>query len=114
MYKLCNDSVLFKEGEMPYFIHYGMLYIAQETEKTDTVITFEILKFNLETGKYEHTNEKTEFEIDGKIVPVVDGFATVEYTPEPMLEPTLSEVEQAILQSVINSEYLIALQENKL
>lgn len=38
----------------------------------------------------------------------------VEYIPEPIPEPILSEVEQAILQSVVNSEYLIALQENRL
>lgn len=38
----------------------------------------------------------------------------VGYTPEPMPEPILSEVEQAILQSAVNSEYLIALQENNL
>lgn len=40
----------------------------------------------------------------------IDG-SWVEYTPEPQPEPELSETERAILETQVNTEYLVALSE---
>ena len=40
----------------------------------------------------------------------VDG-SWVEYTPEPQPEPELSATEQAILETQLNTEYMVALAE---
>ena len=105
MFWIKEDMVFYKTERMTSAVLWGGLYLAEyiserQIEDNCKEERYEIKKFNLETEQYEHSDEKDEFEIDGKIVPVVDGFATVTKEPEP-IEPEPQPTEQEILMQTL-------------
>lgn len=100
-FKIEGNDVFFKEGAMPSFSHFGRLYTAVPTGVENQ---YEIKKFQVETGQYEHTNDLTEFVVFNEVVSVVDGYCTAE---APQVEEAQEEVQPT------NGEILQKLQEQE-
>lgn len=81
MFTIIDENVFYKEGKMQDALHFGRLYIARTTDIENQL---EIMKFDIEQKEYLHCDELNTFEIEGKSVAVVSGFATaVLRKPEP-------------------------------
>lgn len=90
---------------MIYPILFGTKINAELLDVGDEFSIYEIKKFNLISGKYEHYNDLIEFVINDKLVNIENGFAKIknELIPEPVVEPTqLDRIENMI--SVTNEE----------
>ncbi len=72
-----GNQVYFQEGEMTAPSHFGTLYKEFSIGENQ----YEVRKFNIETGEYEHTEELQEFSFFGEIVTVENGYFTAE-TPK--------------------------------
>ena len=114
MFKIENNNIFYKEESMIDWVHFGKVIIV---DPTDTALEMEIKKFNLETETFEHCDELTEFEYNGKIYSVENGFFTVEPAEPvtPVYVPTqLDRIEAAVNQSKqdIIDEYTLELLES--
>lgn len=98
MFKIENDDIFYIQEPMTIQVHYGKVYVAESTEIKNQL---QVKKFNIETGLHEHCDELTEFEYNGKIYPVENGFFTVE--PTELIVPTyvptqLDRIESLLLE----------------
>lgn len=114
MFRVENNDIYYIQEPMINWIHYGKVFIAELTEVENQL---QIKKFNIITGLHEHCDELTEFEYNGKIYPVENGFFTVEPAEPviPVYVPTqLDRIEAAVLQSKqdIIDEYTLELLES--
>jgi hypothetical protein len=114
MFKIENNNIFYKEEPMIDWVHFGKVIIV---DSTDIALEMEIKKFNLETETFEHYDGLIEYNYNGKIYPVENGFFTVEPAEPvtPVYVPTqLDRVEAAVLQSKqdIIDEYTLELLES--
>ena len=98
MFKIENNDIFYKEEPMIDWVHFGKVIIV---DSTDTDFEMEIKKFNLETETFEHYNDLIEYNYNGKIYPVENGFFTVE--PTELIVPTyvptqLDRIESLLLE----------------
>ena len=99
-YKVTGGNVYFKNGDMVDFSHWGPVYIS---EPTDTENRYEVKKFDLQSGAYQHTDELTEWEGNA----VTDGYYTfVPETIPEMYSPSTAEIAQML--SDLQADLIIA------
>lgn len=110
MFKIENNDIYYIQEPMIDWIHYGKVFIAEPTEIENQL---QIKKFNIEIGLHEHCDELTEFEYNGKIYSVENGFFTAEpaepvvpiYVPTQLdrIESLLLEKKSAIAEAAIDN-----------
>lgn len=90
MFKIENGNIYYIEKPMIDWILYGKEVIVVST---DTKYQVEIKKFNIDTEDFEHYDGLKEYEINGKVYDVINGFITVD-PPEPLPEPEPSQLDR--------------------
>ncbi len=102
-----GNQVYFQEGEMPAPSHFGTLY--KEFLIGDN--QYEVKKFNIETGEYEHTEELQEYSFFGKIVTVEKGYFIAE-PPKQQETETKNEQQERELDrdELLLEQHLLLLQ----
>lgn len=88
MFELRNDEVWYNSGNMVEWIMWGKQIIKSLVSEDESEQKYEVKKFNLEAGSYEHTNEFSEITYQGQTYEVKDGYFIVPKEIEPEPEPT--------------------------
>lgn len=99
-YFIKDDIVYYKTDSMTNPILFGKTVCPILSEANAEYEVFEIKRFNVDTCKYEITNEFDEFEIEGAVVNVIDGRVKVpvKQEDEGTYEPTqLDRIEAMVV-----------------
>ncbi len=95
-----GNQVFFQEGEMIAPSHFGRLYKEFSVGENQ----YEIKKFNIETGEYEHTDELQKFMFFGKNVTVENGYFTAE---SPKQQEDTQELEAGNQEQELDRDELL-------
>lgn len=91
MFQIRDNQVWYKTNEMVDWILYGMLYSANFVAQEGNLVTYEVQKFNVESGLYEKTTELDTFEYLGTVYTLIDGTFQISLKEPPEPEPTMNE-----------------------
>lgn len=108
MFKIENDSVMYKTPNMVDWIQYGKVLTVSVKQETENSYVCQVLKFNLNTEKYEPDTTVSDYYLNGNLYEVVNGEFEVVKEKEPV-----SEQEQLQAEILLNQCNLLINQENQ-